>query len=85
LGKGHRRDEGVMDQMGSAGWSGCHVIGSKLPLKLKEIWAIRIRFQLANRARDLTLFDLGLNSKRKTPFQRVRVRITSSEATECLI
>jgi integrase len=32
-------------------------------LKLKEIWAIRIRLQLANRLRDLALFNLAIGSK----------------------
>jgi integrase len=52
-----------MDQTVSSGWSGYQVIGPKLPLKLKEIWAVRIRLQMANRVRDLALFDLGLDSK----------------------
>jgi site-specific recombinase XerC len=43
--------------------SGYQVIGPKLPLRLKEIWAVRIRLQMANIVRDLTLFDLGLDSK----------------------
>ena len=38
------------------------LIGQKPPLKLKEIWAIRIRLQLAHRARDLALFNLGIDS-----------------------
>ena len=33
------------------------------PLKLKEIWAIRIRLQLDHRARELALFNLGIDSK----------------------
>jgi integrase len=32
-------------------------------LKLKEIWAIRIRLQLAERLRDLALFNLAIDSK----------------------
>lgn len=39
-------------------WNKGRVIGQKLPLKLKEIWAIRIRLQLAERLRDLALFGL---------------------------
>jgi integrase len=52
-----------MYQAANMGWSGYHLIGPKLPLKLKEIWAVRIRLQLANRVRDLALFDLALDSK----------------------
>ena len=39
------------------------MIGQKPPLKLKEIWAIRIRLQLASRLRDLALFNLAIDSK----------------------
>ena len=33
------------------------------PLRLKEIWAIRIRLQLAERVRELALFNLAVDSK----------------------
>ena len=33
------------------------------PLKLKEIWAIRIRLQLTHRHRELALFNLPIDSK----------------------
>ena len=33
------------------------------PLKVKEIWAIRIRLQLDHRARELALFNLAIDSK----------------------
>lgn len=39
------------------------LIGQKAPLKVKDIWAIRVRLQLANRARDLALFNLAIDSK----------------------
>jgi integrase len=39
------------------------LVGQKSPLKLKEIWAIRIRLQLASRTRDLALFNLAIDSK----------------------
>ena len=39
------------------------VARQKPPLKLKEIWAIRIRLQLANRTRELALFNLAIDSK----------------------
>jgi hypothetical protein len=44
-------------------WNKGKLIGQKPPLKLKEIWGIRIRLQLANRTRDLALFNLAINSK----------------------
>jgi len=39
------------------------LVGQKPPLKLKEIWAIRVRLQLAGRLRDLALFNLAIDSK----------------------
>jgi integrase len=44
-------------------WNQGKLIGQKPPLKLHEIWAIRIRLQLARRARDLALFSLAIDSK----------------------
>lgn len=44
-------------------WNKGKLIGQKPPLKLKEIWAIRIRLQLAGRLRDLALFNLAIDSK----------------------
>ena len=44
-------------------WNKGRLIGPKPPLKLREIWAIRIRLQLAQRARDLALFNLSIDSK----------------------
>ena len=47
----------------SVPWNKGRLIGQKAPLKLKEIWAIRIRLQLAEKARDLALFNLAIDSK----------------------
>ena len=44
-------------------WNKGRLVGPKPPLKLKEIWAIRIRLQLGKSIRDLALFNLGLDSK----------------------
>ena len=44
-------------------WNKGKLIGQKPPLKLKEIWAIRIRLQLAHRTRELALFNLAIDSK----------------------
>jgi integrase len=37
--------------------------GPKPPLKPRQIWAIRVRLQLAKRTRDIALFDLAIDSK----------------------
>jgi integrase len=44
-------------------WNKGKLVGQKAPLKLKEIWAIRIRLQLEHRARELALFNLAIDSK----------------------
>ena len=44
-------------------WNKGKLIGQKPPLKLKEIWAIRIHLQLSKRYRDIALFNLAIDSK----------------------
>ena len=44
-------------------WNKGKLLGGKPPLKLKEIWAIRIRLQLDHRTRELALFNLAVDSK----------------------
>ena len=44
-------------------WNKGKLLGQKPPLKLKEIWAIRIRLQLDHRIRELALFNLAIDSK----------------------
>ena len=44
-------------------WNKGKLVGQKLPLKVKDIWAIRVRLQMQERIRDLALFDLGIDSK----------------------
>ena len=56
-------------------WNKGKIVGQKAPLKLKDIWAIRIRLQLGHRTRELAFFDLGLDSKlRACDLVRLRVR-----------
>ena len=44
-------------------WNKGKLLSQKPPLKLKEIWAIRIRLQLERRVRELALFNLTIDSK----------------------
>lgn len=44
-------------------WNKGRILGQKPPLKPKEIWSLRIRLQLADKARDLALFNLAIDSK----------------------
>ncbi len=56
-------------------WNKGKLVGQKAPFKLKEIWAIRVRLQLANRRRELALFNLAIDSKlRACDLVKLRVR-----------
>lgn len=56
-------------------WNKGKLLGQKAPLKLKDIWAIRIRLQLQGRVRDLALFNMAFDSKlRSCDLVSLRVR-----------
>lgn len=69
-----------MDQgLGNRGlrepWNKGKLVGQKAPLRLKDIWAIRVRLQLAERTRELALFNLAVDSKlRSCDLVKPRVR-----------
>jgi len=44
-------------------WNKNKLVGQKLPLKLQQIWSIRIRLEMSNKTRDLALFNLAIDSK----------------------
>lgn len=46
-----------------APWNKGKLTGQKAPLRLHEIYAIRVRLELAHRVRDLALFNLAIDSK----------------------
>jgi hypothetical protein len=39
------------------------IVGQKAPLKVRDIWALRVRLQMECRVRELALFNLGIDSK----------------------
>ena len=56
-------------------WNGRFQEGRLAAGKLKEIWAIRVRLQHANRRRELALFNLAIDSKlRACDVAKLRVR-----------
>jgi integrase len=68
-----------MDRTASANrgepWNKGKLVGQKAPLRVNDIWAIRVRLQMQGRIRDLALFDLGIDSKpRACDLVRLRVR-----------
>ncbi len=63
-------------------WNKGKLISQKAPLKLKDIWAIRIHLKLANRTRDLVLFNLAIDSKlRGCDLVKLRVATYRTEIT----
>jgi integrase len=44
-------------------WNKGKLLGQKPPLKLHEIWSIRVRLELAKKIRDLAMFNLAIDSK----------------------
>jgi hypothetical protein len=56
-------------------WKKGKLVGQKAPLKQREIWAIRVRLQLQQDAREVALFNLAIDSKlRSCDLVRLRVR-----------
>jgi hypothetical protein len=56
-------------------WNKGKIVGQKVPFKLKEIWAIRVRLPLASRRRELALFNLAIDSKlRACDLVKLKVR-----------
>lgn len=55
-------------------WNKGKLVGQKAPLKIRDIWAIRIRLQLHGETRNLALFNLAVDSKlRGCDLVRLRV------------
>lgn len=44
-------------------WNKGKLVGQKAPLRLSEIWSMRVRLQRAGNVRDLALFNLAIDSK----------------------
>ncbi len=53
----------IQSPIGKQPWNKGRLVGQKAPLRLRDIWAIRVRLQLRHAARDLALFDLAIDSK----------------------
>jgi len=56
-------------------WNKGKLAGQKKPLRLQDMWAIRIRLEIADRFRDLAMFNLAMDSKlRACNLMSLRVR-----------
>ena len=56
-------------------WNKGRLVGQKRPLLPKHVWAIRVRLELAERHRDLALFNMAIDSKLRG-CDLVRLRVT---------
>ena len=43
-------------------WNKGKLVGQKLPLKLEQIWAIRIRLEVAKNIRELAMFNIAIDT-----------------------
>jgi len=60
-------------------WNKGKLIGQRPALKLKEVWAIRIRLQISKNIQELALFNLAIDSKlRSCDLVRLKVSDISS-------
>ena len=48
-------------------WNKGKLVGQKPPLKLKDIWAIRIHLQNEHQLRDLAMFNLAIDMRSGEP------------------
>tara|TARA_B110001469_G_C9516934_1_gene257423 strand:- start:117 stop:743 length:627 start_codon:yes stop_codon:yes gene_type:complete len=63
-------------------WNKGKLIGQKPPLKLREIWAIRIQLQLEHKIKEVALFNLAIDSKlRSCDLVKLKVRDISNGNT----
>lgn len=65
----------IQSPTGQQLWNKGTLVGQKPPLRLRDIWAIRVRLQLRSATRDLALFNLAIDSKlRACDLVKLRVR-----------
>lgn len=56
-------------------WNKGKLIGQKAPLKVSDVWAIRVRLQITHRIRELAMFNLAIDSKlRACDLVKLKVR-----------
>ncbi|MEN0036676.1 MAG: tyrosine-type recombinase/integrase [Cellvibrio sp.] len=58
-----------------APWNKGKLIGQKAPLKVSEVWEIRVRLQITHQIRELAMFNLAIDSKlRACDLVKLKVR-----------
>jgi hypothetical protein len=61
-------------------WNKGKLLGQEPPLKLKEIWAVRIRLQLDHRTRELALFNLDIFTDERVARRARAVLVITDES-----
>ena len=65
----------IQSPTGQQPWNKGKLVAQKAPLRLRDIWAIRVRLQLRSAARDLASFNLAIDSElRACDLVKLRVR-----------
>jgi len=54
--------ESVANRVHRKPWNKGKIVGQKAPFKIKDIWSLRVRLQMEGLARELALFNLGIDS-----------------------
>ena len=71
----------IQPTIGHQPWNKGKLVGQKAPLRLRDIWAIRVRLQLHGSTRDLALFNLAIDSKLRASDLVVIAKSTSKGVT----
>jgi len=64
-------------------WNKGKLVGQKAPLKLKDIWAMRVRLQIGHRTRELALATRTLRAHSGTLESRSTMRWRSRNKRKC--
>jgi integrase len=59
----HNEPSQVLKDPRQTPWNKGKLIGSKPPLRTKDVWSIRTKLQVEKRTRDLAMFNLAIDSK----------------------
>src|ERR1700716_4172108 len=57
------RENTIATAIRRAPWNKAKLTGAKPPLRPKHVWSIRTKLQIADRKRDLAMFNLAIDSK----------------------
>lgn len=56
----------VSSEISFTPWNKGKLVGQKAPLRLRDIWSIRVQLKLAKKTRDIALFNLAIDANCRT-------------------